>query len=212
MASIELQELQEYLSQWGAFLDGKEMGCHFKLPRSGLHVTRLYRIAVALEHRAVAEWLSRRLMTAIYQARFLQTSYGMRSPTSEENPLILLAPSFSGIPLAYYLAPRIPVPSVRVILLPRIGSGLPGFSRSLKNRIPTDSRAIFVDDIIGGGRTLQYVVKEFPGTVVGAAVCVSRMATDAGVPVAALAEDLNASYDPSTCPLCLVKVPLRKRV
>lgn len=212
MAAIELQELQEYLSQWGAFLDGKKMGCHFMLPRSGIHVTRLYRLAIALEHRAAAEWMAQRLMIAIYQAGFLQTSRGMMSPTSEENPLILLTPSFSGVPLAYSLAPRIPIPSVRVILLPRSGNRLPGLSRSRKNRIPTDSRAIFVDDVIGRGKTLQHIVKEFPGTVVGAAVCVSRMATDAGVPVAALAEDLNASYDPSICPLCLAKVPLRKKI
>lgn len=181
------EPLMRVFQQTGALLEG-----HFQLT-SGLHSPRYLQCALVLQYPEHAEWIGRALAADF----------------SDQPIDAVVAPAIGGIIVAHETAHAL---GVRALFTER-EAGLMMFRRGF--RLSRGERVLVVEDVVTtGGSTRETIsaVTQAGARVIGAGSVVDRSggAVDVGVRRCSLLTLEVPAYDPSQCPLCQQKIPVKK--
>jgi orotate phosphoribosyltransferase len=187
-------ELLDLFRRSGALLEG-----HFRLT-SGLHSPGYLQCALVLQHPQQAEALGRAIAARVTDLR----------------PTVVLSPALGGVVIGYEAGRAL---GVRAIFCERQEGALAlrrGFSLDATDRV------LVVEDVMttgGSTRETIEVANGAGGQVVGTASIVDRSggpSTGSGqarrfdLPYVSLLEIALPTYEPRTCPLCALGIPVVK--
>ena len=189
------KDVLKMLRETGAVLEG-----HFKLS-SGRHSDFYIQCALALQHPEVGEALGRSL-AALYAT-------GVKSGGADSPVDVVIGPALGGILVSYEVARAL---GVRSLFAERQGTELTlrrGFAMKRGERV------LVVEDVITTGGSVREVislVRDAEAVVVGVGCIVDRSGGRGrfDVPVFSLVSVEARDYDPVSCPLCAMGIPLTK--
>lgn len=192
------EDVLSMLKETGAILEG-----HFKLS-SGRHSDFYVQCALALQHPDVGEALGRSLA-----ARYARYATGAKSGGVNSPVDVVIGPALGGILVSYEVARAL---GVRSLFAERQGTEL-ALRRGFFMR--RGERVLVVEDVITTGGSVREVislVRDAGAVVVGVGCIVDRSGGRGqfGVPVFRLVSVEARDYDPASCPLCDMGVPLTK--
>jgi orotate phosphoribosyltransferase len=182
----------DLFEQTGAYLQG-----HFRLS-SGLHSSGYLQSALVLQYPKHAEWLGRKLASAL------------SGWTEKELISSVISPALGGLIVGHEVARAI---GVRFLFTERAADRTMSLRRGFT--IAPGEKVIVIEDVIttgGSTREVIDVVRAAGGIAVAAGSIIDRSggAADLGIPRVALETLSVPVWEPDRCPLCLKGEPVTK--